>query len=203
MSLVKLIAQADERALAASGLACLDRCLPLLAEEPDTLRPLWAGIVSGEGDWSARLAETRDVLDQALDAGATPNVATVLVRTMLGSAPSDWGIDSLRAWADTCSVVALEIHQRFDVVGESVSAAAEERLARCREDGTGADGEGTDPALDGVGPLVAGELRRQIRILDILADTTDPAALRHVMDLSTEGQRVLRAVVSRRARSRG
>ncbi|MFD4814942.1 hypothetical protein [Streptomyces sp. NPDC058418] len=56
MSLVKLIAQADERGLAASGLACLDRCLPLLAEEPDVLRPLWAGIVDGEQDWSVRLA---------------------------------------------------------------------------------------------------------------------------------------------------
>jgi hypothetical protein len=208
MSLVKLIAEADERGLAASGLACLDRCLPLLAEEPDVLRPLWAGIVSGEGDWSVRLAEARDALDQALDAGATANDATVLVRTMLGSAPSEWAIETLRTWADACSVVALRLHQRFDVVGvgEGGSASAEERLARCREDGTGADGEGTDPAdpsLDGIGPLVAGELRRQIGVLEILADATEPARLRHAMDLSTEGQRVLRAVVSRRARSRG
>ncbi|MFE4060972.1 hypothetical protein ACFXP3_32550 [Streptomyces sp. NPDC059096] len=53
MSLVKLIAQADERGLAASGLACLDRCLPPLAEEPDVLRPLWAGVGAGAAGGAA------------------------------------------------------------------------------------------------------------------------------------------------------
>lgn len=195
MSLVKLIAQADERGLAASGLACLDRCLPLLAEEPDVLRPLWAGIVSEERDWSARLDEARTTLDRVIGTEATPDVTTVLVRGMIGSAPSAWAEEPLRTWADTCSVVALEIHQRFDAVGEGRSADAEERLARCREEGADAD--------DSMGPLVAGELRRQIQILEILAETEGPAGPLKAMEASTEGQRVLRAVVSRRARSRG
>ncbi|MFE0421111.1 hypothetical protein ACFW15_01245, partial [Streptomyces sp. NPDC058953] len=38
----ELIARADERALAASGVACLERCLPLLGDgiaDPQALRP--------------------------------------------------------------------------------------------------------------------------------------------------------------------
>jgi hypothetical protein len=64
-------------------------------------------------------------------------------------------------------------------------------LKRCRE------GE-----PDGAGPLVAGELRRQVQILEILADAEGGVGLRQALDVSTEGQRVLRAVVSRRARVR-
>ncbi|MFF1417329.1 hypothetical protein [Streptomyces sp. NPDC058280] len=202
MSLVKLIAQADERGLAASGLACLDRCLPLLAEEPDVLRPLWAGIVDGEQDWSVRLAAARVALDHAVDEEPAENVATALVRTMLGSAPSQWSAEPLRLWADTCSVVALEIHRTFDAVSEDGNDAAAERLARCRED-TAEVADAVDGAEGayGVGPLVASELRRQIRILEILAETPGAPGLRLAMDHSTEGQRVLRAVVSRRARA--
>ncbi|MFJ9207231.1 hypothetical protein [Streptomyces sp. NPDC102264] len=200
MSLVKLIAEADERGLAASGLACLDRCLPLLAEETEVLRPLWAGVVSGEGDWTERLSASRDALDAVC--GAAPDVTTALVRTMLGAAPSEWAAGPLRTWADTCSVVALEIHQQFDPVGEDGPAAAAERLARCRED-SGAVTDAADGAesTDGIGPLAAGELRRQIAILEILAETAGAAGVRRALDLSTEGQRVLRAVVSRRARA--
>jgi hypothetical protein len=50
-------------------------------------------------------------------------------------------------------------------------------------------------------PLVAAELRRQITVLELLA-TTAPGGLRQVLAVSTEGRRVLRAVVSRRARGR-
>jgi hypothetical protein len=201
MSLVKLIAEADERGLAASGLACLDRCLPLLAEETDVLRPLWAGIVDGAEDWSTRLTAARDALDGAIEAEPVIDVATALVRSMLGSAPSQWAAEPLSLWADTCSVVALEVHQRFDKAGAGGGAA--ERLARCREDAVDvADAADGADGSDGVGPLVAGELRRQIRILEILAETPGAPGLRQAMDLSTEGQRVLRAVVSRRARAR-
>ena len=56
MSLVDLIAQADERALAASGLACLDRCVPLLGGDDEFLRPLWASLVEGR-EWDQRLAK--------------------------------------------------------------------------------------------------------------------------------------------------
>ncbi|MFD5750080.1 hypothetical protein [Streptomyces sp. NPDC127033] len=222
MSLVKLIAQADERGLAASGLACLDRCLPPGAGEADVLRPLWAGAAAGADEWPARLTEAREGLDAVIAAepgpepdpggaagdgsGAGTGVTLTLVRTLLGSAPSRWEAGPLRAWADTCSVVALEIHQKLDAVGESGSAAAAEWLARCREDPAAvADAVDGTEGGDGVGPLVAGELRRQIRILEILSDPTGAAgagAMRRAMDLSTEGQRVLRAVVSRRARAR-
>ncbi|MFD8967041.1 hypothetical protein ACFV0C_18955 [Streptomyces sp. NPDC059568] len=214
MSLVKLIAQADARGLAASGLACLDRCLPLLADDADVLRPLWAGVAVREQDWPDRLAASRQAVEAAasvLDAepGPGPGMASAaesvaLVRTMLASAPSEWGAGPLRDWAEICSVAALEIHQKLDAVGEGGSAAAAERLARARED-TAAVSDAVDGAesTDGVGPLVAGELRRQIRILEILAETDGPAGVRQAMDLSTEGQRVLRAVVSRRARAQG
>ena len=210
MSLVKLIAQADERGLAASGLACLDRCLPLLAgaiEEADVLRPLWVGVVGGETDWTVRLAASRDALDAAVGPDGASGVTAVLVRTMLGSAPSEWAAEPLRTWADTCSVVALEIHQTLDAVDMSGDAGdgtgAGERLARCREEAADVT-EAADGAqsTDGVGPLVAGELRRQIRVLEILAGTSGAAGVRQAMDLSYEGQRVVRAVVSRRARAR-
>ncbi|MEV7088881.1 hypothetical protein AB0O07_23845 [Streptomyces sp. NPDC093085] len=238
MSLVKLIAQADERGLAASGLACLDRCLPPLSGDPDVLRPLWAGAAAGAAKWPERLAEAREAVDAVIAAESAPELDAVaaaplgesaavpgsgpggaesgrppskgvtlaLVRTMLANAPAGWDPEPLRAWADTCSVVALEIHQKLDTVGESGSAAAAEWLTRCREDPAAvADAvEGAERG-DGVGPLVAGELRRQIAILELLSDTTGPAAagaLHRAMALSTEGQRVLRAVVSRRARAR-
>ncbi|MFD7899351.1 hypothetical protein [Streptomyces sp. NPDC059743] len=228
MSLVKLIAQADARGLAASGLACLDRCLPLLADDADVLRPLWAGVAVREQDWPDRLAASRQAVEAAasvLDAEPGPEQGTTsepgpqpepgsdvasaaesvaLVRTMLASAPAEWAAGPLRDWAEICSVAALEIHQKLDAVGEGGSAAAAERLARARED-TAAVSDAVDGAesTDGVGPLVAGELRRQIRILEILAETDGPAGVRQAMDLSTEGQRVLRAVVSRRARAQG
>ncbi|MEV7421186.1 MULTISPECIES: hypothetical protein [unclassified Streptomyces] len=216
MSLVKLIDQADERGLAASGLACLERCLPLPVENADVFRPLWVGIGSGGQEWPGRLAAARLALDQVVAArkppGAdtdptAPDVTAALVTTLLGSAPGQWAAEPLRTWADTCSVVALEVHQKLDAVGDtSGDAAAAERLTRCREDAAAVpdavEGAETGDAV-GVGPLLAGELRRQIRILEILAETDGPAGLRLAMDLSTEGRRVLRAVVARRARARG
>jgi hypothetical protein len=179
-NLTELIAQADERGLAASGLACLDRCLPLLASEDDALRPLWAGLVGGEEDWSGRLAAAR----QAMEGAEAGDESAALVRRMLGAAPSEWDAAPLREWADDCSVTALEVHRRFDV-----GSCDPEALERCREG---------DP--QGAGPLVAGELRRQIQILEILTEPQPGTGLRQALDLSTEGRRVLRAAVSRRAR---
>jgi hypothetical protein len=184
----ELIAQADEQGLAASGLACLDRCLPLLASEADALRPLWTGLVDGEADWSGRLAAARE----AMESEAADGEAAVLVRQMLGAAPSDWAAEPLREWADDCSVAALELHHRLDAgpgADEPAAADVVEVLKRCRE------GE-----PDGAGPLLSGELRRQVQILEILADAEGGVGLRQALDVSTEGQRVLRAVVSRRAR---
>lgn len=72
MSLVELIAQADERGLAASGLACLDRCVPLLGGDDEILRPLWASLAESEAwgedegwgeDWGERVEQARAKLD--------------------------------------------------------------------------------------------------------------------------------------------
>ncbi|MGN9792193.1 hypothetical protein ACTMTU_14010 [Streptomyces sp. OZ13] len=184
-SLTVLIAQADERGLAATGLACLDRCLPLLAVEDDTLRPLWAGLAGGEEEWAGALAAAR----QAMEATPPGDEDAALVRGMLGAAPSDWAVTSLREWADGCSVTALEVHRRFDM-GDCPA----ESIERCRK------GEG-EP--DGVGPLVEGELRRQAQVLEIVAEPPGGNGLRHALEVSTEGRRILRAAVSRRARVTG
>ncbi|MFF2127563.1 hypothetical protein ACFVW1_19605 [Streptomyces olivochromogenes] len=200
MSLVDLIAQADERGLAASGLACLDRCVPLLGGDDEVLRPLWSSLADGGADgdaWGERLAKARAELDSAdpcadpdpdLDPapGSGPGAETeteteaavsdedraaALARRMLATAPDDPCASALRAWADACSAAALRIHRLLDV------------------------------AADGDGPLVAAELRRQVAVLELLA-ARGAGGLRPALEVSTEGRRVLRAVVSRRARGR-
>ncbi|WP_175407148.1 hypothetical protein [Streptomyces sp. TRM64462] len=182
-SLAELIARADDRGLAASALACLDRCLPLL--DPDAgeqLRPLWLGVARGGADWADRLTEAR----AAVGDPAADGEEAALVRRMLDAAPAEWAAAPLRTWADTCSLAALEAHHRLCA---APSPDLAEVLDRCR---TG------EP--DGVGPLAAGELRRQVRVLEILADGA-AYGLRRALDLSAEGRRVLQAVVSRRART--
>ncbi|MEU6013264.1 hypothetical protein ABZ826_04130 [Streptomyces sp. NPDC047515] len=189
MSLLELIAAADERGLATSAVACLDRCLPQPAEgvDPDPLRPLWAGCADGSL-WPERLAGARAALDAAADAeGTAPQI-----RKLLGEAPADRAEPGLREWADACSLLALEVH-----LGQDTMPSAAARTVRgCRDGDT-----------DAAGPLLAGEVWRQTRILELLAETAGTtgagAGLRQVLDTSTEGQRVLRAAVSRRARGRG
>lgn len=189
MSLLELIAAADARGLAASGAACLDRCLPQPPEgaDPDPLRPLWAGCADPL-HWQDRLAEARAALDALPD--APENV--LRIAGLLGEAPADRSGKELRTWADACSVLALDIHRAHD----AARADAAELVERCRAG---------DPA--GAGPLLSGEAARQVRILEMLAEIGDGAptgaGLRQVMDVSTEGQRVLRAAASRRARVRG
>ncbi|MFD6277571.1 hypothetical protein ACFWFI_18660 [Streptomyces sp. NPDC060209] len=188
MSLLELIARADERGLAASGVACLDRCLPLSegGGDPEPLRPLWAGCGSG-AEWAARL----DAAHAALEGAAGSDDTTARVRALLGTAPRDFAAGPLRVWADACSLLALDIHRAFDL-----PAGGAENSEDCRVAGAA-----------GGGPLVAGEFRRQTEILESLAETAgtagDGTGLRRVLDLSTEGRRVLRAVMSRRARGRG
>ncbi|MET8075130.1 hypothetical protein [Streptomyces sp. NPDC005303] len=204
MSLVELIGQADERGLAASGLACLDRCVPLLGGDDEVLRPLWAGLADDAGaeEWAERLEQVRGKLGGDGEFGATDgepgqagtgdlsgsaeDEAVLLARRMLAAAPEQPSDGALRVWADACSVAALRIHRLLDPlkdVGDSVDARREGRT-------------------EGMSPLVAAELRRQITVLELLAGHGQ-AGLRPALEVSTEGRRVLRAVVSRRSRRRG
>ncbi|MGC0329934.1 hypothetical protein RKD23_002924 [Streptomyces sp. SAI-170] len=184
MSLVELIAQADERGLAASGLACLDRCVPLLGGDDELLRPLWANLADG-GDpaaWGDLLEQARDKLD-APDIGA--DEAALLARRMLDAAPAARSAAEVRVWADACSVASLQIHRLLDPA-EDTGEVDSRRAGR----------------TEGMSPLVAAELRRQITVLELLAGH-GPSGLRRALDISTEGRRVLRAVVSRRTRQQG
>ena len=201
MSLVELIGQADERGLAASGLACLDRCVPLLGGDDEALRPLWADLASDTGgpeQWAGLLDQVRGKLGGAGEfgpAGGEPGAddspgeedeAVSLARRMLAAAPVERSGDEMREWADACSVAALRIHQLLDPLtdaGDSLDARREGRT-------------------EGMSPLVAAELRRQVTVLELLA-SHGPAGLRPALEVSTEGRRVLRAVVSRRSRRRG
>ncbi|MFH8795549.1 hypothetical protein [Streptomyces sp. NPDC017941] len=186
-ALAGLIARADETALAASGLGCLDRCLPLLGSTDQVLRPLWVSLADGTA-WEGALAEVRQGLraSRAPHEGSAPasregsapdssarGAATALARRMLDAVPAARSAGALRSWADTCSATALRIHRLLDA-GD-----------------------------DAMAPLVAAELRRQIRVLELLEADGDAVTgnLRQVLDVSTEGRRVLRAVVSRSRRS--
>ncbi|MFF8030393.1 MULTISPECIES: hypothetical protein [unclassified Streptomyces] len=186
MSLVELIAEADERGLAVSGLACLDRCVPLLGGDDEVLRPLWASLAedAAAGDWAPRLERTRGTLDAAADGGGE---AAALARRMLDAAPARWSAAALRTWADGCSVAALRIHRLLD--GAAADAADLDDARRAGR-------------AEGLSPLLAAELRRQIAVLELLS-AHGPAGLRGALEVSTEGRRVLRAVVSRRSRRAG
>ncbi|WP_159772031.1 hypothetical protein [Streptomyces sp. HM190] len=186
MSLVELIAQADERGLAASGLACLDRCVPLLGGGDDVLRPLWAGLVDDGDGWGERVAKIRRELESGTAPGGAGEAEDVvgLARRMLDAVPGERSGAGLRAWAEVCSVAALRIHQLLDPLDRGGAEAVD----ACREG-----------RADGASHLVAAELRRQVTVLELIAGH-GAGAVRQALDVSTEGRRVLRAVVSRRAR---
>ncbi|MHC3468222.1 hypothetical protein ACYF6T_05880 [Streptomyces sp. 7R007] len=182
MSLVELIAQADERGLAASGLACLDRCVPLLGGDDDeVLRPLWASLADS-GDWAAGLARARD----RLAGGRAGDEAALLAHRMLEAAPAELTGGEVRVWADACSVASLRVHRLLDPVEDPADSVDVRRQGR----------------TEGMSPLVAAELRRQITVLEVLAGH-GVNGLRRALEVSVEGRRVLRAVVSRRDRGRG
>ncbi|WP_133912788.1 hypothetical protein [Streptomyces sp. NBC_00582] len=182
MSLVELIAQADERGLAASGLACLDRCVPLLGGDDGIMRPLWASLAEtgSADDWGTGFEQVRG----KLESGEAGGEAALLARRMLDAAPADRADAGIRVWADACSVASLQIHRLLDPAEDGDSVASR-RAGR----------------TEGMPPLVAAELRRQVTVLELLA-SHGAGGLRRALDVSTEGRRVLRAVVSRRARGR-
>ncbi|MFC8870095.1 hypothetical protein ACFUAC_21005 [Streptomyces sp. NPDC057148] len=187
MSLVELIARADARGLAGSGLACLDRCLPLLDGGDEVLRPLWATLAddapAGAG-WARELERVRDAL--AGPGASGEDECVLLARRMLDAAPAECSGAGLRTWADACSVASLRVHRLLDPATDAA---------------LGDDVRVTGGA-ESQSPLVAAELRRQLTVLDALTGH-GPAGLRRALEISTEGRRVLRAVVSRRARGRG
>lgn len=117
MSLVELIAQADERALAASGLACLDRCVPLLGGDDEVLRPLWTSLAEGAAGeaWGESLEQARAKLP-ALFEEPGEDRAVQLARQMLATAPADPVGTPVREWADACSVASLRIHRLLEVM---------------------------------------------------------------------------------------
>ncbi|MFJ6695921.1 hypothetical protein ACIQM4_07595 [Streptomyces sp. NPDC091272] len=169
------LGRADERALAVSALACLDRCLPLLeyvegvtvgaAAADAALRPLWEAAEGGE-EWLGRLRLAAAAVVRAADhADRGSGLAEVLRRA--AAVPRRYEAEELRAWAAECSAAALAVHRQLD-----------------------GDRDG--------GPLATGELRRQERLLDLLAGDGD--GLRAAFVQSTEGKRVLRAAAARRAR---
>ncbi|MFI2202305.1 hypothetical protein ACH47Z_16320 [Streptomyces sp. NPDC020192] len=183
MSLVERIAQADERGLAASGLACLDRCLPLLGADDDLLRPLWASLADGS-DWGPGLKRAREAL--GAEEPSADDEAARLARRMLDAAPDERTADAIRPWADACSVASLRIHRLLDPAADGTSAATGLEAGRAGD-------------ADDLPPLVTAELRRQRAVLDLVAEH-GKHGLRGALELSVEGRRVLRAVVSRRAR---
>lgn len=203
MSLVELIAQADERGLAASGLACLDRCVPLLGGDDEVLRPLWANLASGgePAAWGELLEQVRGKLGVAeiVDDEDVEDEAALLARRMLAAAPAVRSAADARIWADACSVASLQIHRLLDPAEDDATSAGAlpEALSSARAGGV-APVEGRTA---GMSPLVAAELRRQVSVLEILAGH-GAGGLRRALEVSTEGRRVLRAVVSRRARGR-
>ncbi|WP_329412941.1 hypothetical protein OG802_22020 [Streptomyces sp. NBC_00704] len=183
MSLVELIAQADERGLVAGGLACLDRCLPLLGGDDEILRPLWGNLTedADAAEWGELVERARDKLGAPAAQG---DEAVLLAHGMLAAAPDDRRAAGVRAWADACSVASLRIHGLLDPTPDDAPVDS-------RREGR----------TEGMSPLVAAELRRQVTVLEILAGH-GAGGLRHALEVSTEGRRVLRAVVSRRARGR-
>ncbi|MFE1028694.1 hypothetical protein ACFW5I_29725 [Streptomyces sp. NPDC058818] len=192
MSLVELIARADARGLAGSGLACLDRCVPLLDGDDEVLRPLWATLADGAGDgpgWARGLAQVRDKLAGPDAEGE--DEAVLLARRMLAAAPDECSGAAIRVWADACSVASLRVHRLLDPATDAATEAADVR-----------GDDRTQDRTEGLSPLVVAELRRQVTVLEVLAGH-GPAGLRRALEVSTEGRRVLRAVVSRRARGRG
>ncbi|MFJ5176853.1 hypothetical protein ACIQKE_16870 [Streptomyces griseoviridis] len=198
MSLVQLIAHADERGLAASGLACLDRCVPLLGGDDEILRPLWSTLAHpADADaWASRLARVRGALAGPGEPGE--GEAALLARRMLAAAPSEPSAAGLRVWADACSLAALRIHRLLDPAGEDAPG----ETGDAGETGGAGDAEETSGGVRGGSPLVAAELRRQTVVLELLAEH-GTGGLRRAHEVTTEGRRVLRAVVSRRARGRG
>ncbi|MGX2995069.1 hypothetical protein JNUCC64_12345 [Streptomyces sp. JNUCC 64] len=175
MGLVELIAGADERGLAVSGLACLDRCVPLLGGDDELLRPLWAvlGVGGDAGEWGERVDRVREALTEGAAGGdggvcATEDEAGRLALGMLAAAPAalpdklQGGTPSdgaLRDWADDCSAAALRIHLLLDpaarpgtgVTGSDGSDGSGRSEGSGGSEGSETSGSGDSGGADGTG----------------------------------------------------
>ncbi|MFD3515343.1 hypothetical protein [Streptomyces sp. NPDC058657] len=195
--------RADERGLAVSALACLDRCLPLL-EYVGGSRPAGAGGSAGADGaaWSGGSGgadglpradglsgvDTEAALRplwEAAEGGeawlgrlreAAAGVVTAVGETDFGPA------GALRRAADVPQVYEAGELRRWARECSAAALAVHRHLDGGREDG----------------PLATGELRRQERLLGLLTGEGD--GLRAVLVQSDEGKRVLRAAAARRAR---
>ncbi|MFJ8020961.1 hypothetical protein [Streptomyces sp. NPDC096311] len=206
MSLVDLIAQADERGLAASGLACLDRCVPLLGGDDEVLRPLWSSLADGGADgdaWGERLAKARAELDSAdasADADTSADSDPVVGPDPAPGSGSGAKSETEAAVSDESRAAALARRMLATAPDDPCASALRVWADACSAAALQIH-RLLDVAADGDGPLVAAELRRQVAVLELLAGR-GAGGLRPALEVSTEGRRVLRAVVSRRARGR-
>ncbi len=125
MSLLELIGRADERALAAGAVACLERCLPLLAgPEAEPSRPLWASCENGQ-EWAIRLAAVRTEMERA----SVSDGPAALVRAMLGAAPPTSPPRLSAGVGRRLLAGRARVHGRFDAPDGDVPAD-EERPAQ-------------------------------------------------------------------------
>ncbi len=147
MSLVDLIARADERGLVASGLACSDRRDPPPGGDDEVLRPLWSSLADGGADgdagvngsprhgrnWTAPTPPPTPSPACPTGSGSGAETATeaavsdedraaALARRMLATAPGDPCASALRAWATPSG--GLEIHLLLDVAADGPLVAA-------------------------------------------------------------------------------
>jgi hypothetical protein len=169
--------------------------VPLLGGDDEVLRPLWTSLAEGAvGEtWGECLEQARAKLPAPFEESGEEtgeDRAVRLARTMLATAPAVPAGAPVREWADACSLASLRIHRLLEVMAPADDADGADDIDARREGRT-----------DGMSPLVAAELRRQITVLELLAGTGS-GGLRQVLAVSTEGRRILRAVVSRRARGR-
>ncbi|MFD7605100.1 hypothetical protein ACFWAN_32245 [Streptomyces mirabilis] len=204
MSLVDLIARADERGLAASGLACLDRCVPLLGGDDEVLRPLWSSLADGGADgdaWGERLAKARAELDCAdPSADTVPGFGPDPAPGSGSGAETETEAETEAAVSDEDRAAALARRMLATAPGDPGASALRAWADACSAAALQIH-RLLDVAADGDGPLVAAERRRQVAVLELLAGR-GAGGLRPALEVSTEGRRVLRAVVSRRARGR-
>ncbi|MGH1552050.1 hypothetical protein ACRAWF_07525 [Streptomyces sp. L7] len=160
--------------------------LPLLGGGDEVLRPLWAGPArtarrrrSGASGWRRRAVNSPALFEEPGEDLAAP-----LRPADARHRPGRTGRPAACEWADAWL--------------RSLAADPPVPRPRRRRDPRSTPVE--PGRTDGrVSPLVAAELRRQITVLELLSGPA-PGGLRQVLAVSTEGRRVLRAVVSRRAR---